>query len=181
MFKYLAHIILFSFRFQKMRWQVWKKYRFFLVKNSFISPVEKIVIGKRFFFGPFCQLYCNNVGSELVIGERVALNSNVMINASEGGKILIGNNVLFGPNVVLRASNHRFNRRDLFIWQQDHEGGVIVVEDDVWIGANVVVLSNVTIGKGAIIGAGSVVTHDIPSYAIAVGNPAKVIKMRGDN
>ena len=60
----------------------------------------------------------------------------------------------------------------------EYNSGDIIIEDDVWIGANVVILKNVTLEKGCVIGAGSVVTKSIPAYAIAVGNPAKVIKYR---
>jgi len=59
--------------------------------------------------------------------------------------------------------------------------GRVVIEDDTWIGANTLILKNVRIGEGSIIGAGSVVTKDIPPYSIAVGNPAKVIKQRFTN
>ncbi|MCE9640174.1 MAG: hypothetical protein K8S22_08520 [Betaproteobacteria bacterium] len=62
---------------------------------------------------------------------------------------------------------------------QGHAAGVIDVADDVWIGANTVILPDVSIGKGAIIGAGSVVTKDVPAYSIAAGVPAKVIGTRG--
>ena len=77
------------------------------------------------------------------------------------------------------ASNHGTSLGDDIQrqgWEQNKTG--ITVEDDVWIGANSVILPGVHINKGAIIGAGSVVTKDIPPYAIAVGNPAKVIKYR---
>lgn len=69
-------------------------------------------------------------------------------------------------------------RKDALIREQPHTKKPIRIGDDVWIGANVTILKGVCIGKGAVVGAGSVVTRDIPEYAVAVGNPAKVIRYR---
>lgn len=115
----------------------------------------------------------------VVMGNNVALNFNVMINADHGGEITMGSDVLVGPNVVIRTSNHRYERTDVPIRSQGHSAGRIVIADDVWIGANVVILPNVTIGKGAIVAAGAVVADDIDSYEIAGGVPAKRIGVRG--
>jgi len=120
-------------------------------------------------------MYAHNNGL-LKIGDRVNINHNVMLGASDNGEIIIGNDVLVGPNVVIRASNHVSSQKDIPINQQGHAAGRIVIEDDVWIGANSVILPNITIGKGAVIGAGSVVTKDVPFYSLAGGVPAKVIK-----
>ncbi len=94
------------------------------------------------------------------------------------GRITIGNHVRIAPYVAMIATNHRFDRLDVPIHAQGHDFGPIVIEDDVWIGAHVVVTAGVTIGHGSVIGAGSVVTRDIPPYSVAVGAPAKVIKDR---
>ena len=94
------------------------------------------------------------------------------------GEIFIGNNVLIGPYCILRAADHEFRNPNKLIKEQGHRSGRIVIEDDVWLGARVTVLKDVTIGKGSVIGAGSVVTKDIPPYSIAVGVPAKVIGKR---
>jgi galactoside O-acetyltransferase len=103
---------------------------------------------------------------------------NVHVNSSIGGSIIIGNNCLIGPNVIFRTASHKFDRVDTPIWQQGHKIGNIILEDDVWVASNVVIIGNVKIGKGAIIGAGAVVTKDIPPYAIAYGVPAKVSRFR---
>lgn len=181
MLRFLAKGIRENLRLQANRWRVWKKFGFFLPKSSILFPAKAIQIGKGFACGPFCQIYCQTLGkqSELVIGDRVALNSNVMINADNGGKIVIGNCVIVGPNVVLRASNHSFHKKEIPIREQDHEAGIIIIEDDVWLGSGVVVLPNVRIGRGSVIGAGSVVTKDIPPFSVAVGVPAHVIHSRG--
>ena len=94
------------------------------------------------------------------------------------GRITIGNDVRIAPYVAMIATNHRFDRLDVPISAQGHNFGPITIEDDVWIGAHVVVTAGVKIGHGSVIGAGSVVTHDIPPYSIAVGAPARVIKTR---
>ncbi len=115
---------------------------------------------------------------KILVGEHSSFNTNVHINASVGGEIIIGKNVLVGPNVIMRTANHKFNDSNILIRNQGHDIGDIVIEDDVWIAAGVILLSGIKIGKGAVIGAGAVVTKDIPSMAVAVGNPAKVIKFR---
>lgn len=113
----------------------------------------------------------------LSIGSGVNINFNVLISASEG-RITIGNDVLIGPNCVLRAANHVYDDPHTPIKHQGHAGGIIIIEDDCWLGANVVVLKDVTIGTGSIIGAGAVVNCDIPPGSIAVGVPARVIAHR---
>ena len=92
--------------------------------------------------------------------------------------VTIGDNVLFGPNVSLLTPEHPLDYRDrLPEAGKDCEfGRPIVIEDEVWLGGNVVVLGGVTIGKGSVIGAGSVVTKDIPPGVVAVGNPCRVLR-----
>jgi galactoside O-acetyltransferase len=111
------------------------------------------------------------------MGDFVALNRNVLVDAAQGD-ITVGNYTLIGPNVVLRSSNHEFARIDIPVQMQGHKPGKIKVGRDVWIGANAVVLPNVSIGDGSIIGAGAVVTRDIPPGVIAGGVPARVLRSR---
>ena len=128
---------------------------------------------------PNCHLFAQGeIGkSTIVIGENVSLNYNVMINA-DMGEIFVGDNVLIGPYAVLRAANHRYKDITIPINKQGHEPGKIIIKDNVWLGAHVTVLPNVTIGESSIVGAGSVITSDIPPFSIAVGNPARVILNR---
>ena len=108
------------------------------------------------------------------IGDHVDLNPYVVIF----GNVSIGSYSMIAPHVMLAGGNHRFTDR---IRPMRHQGDTclgIVIENDVWIGANAVVVDGVHIGKGAIIGAGAIVTNDVPSYAIVAGNPAKLIKYR---
>jgi len=142
---------------------------------EFLSPktilFENFVgIGKNSFFSA--------EGGIIRVGEHTTFNMNVHINASCGGKILIGNNCLIGPNVVMRSADHRFEKPNILIREQGHIARDIFIDEDVWLGSNVIILGGVHIGRGSIIGAGAVVTRDIPPMAIAVGIPAKVIKYR---
>ena len=76
----------------------------------------------------------------------------------------------------MRTSSHNFNNKEIYIQDQGHTSGNITIEDNCWIAANVTILNNVRIGNGSVIGAGAVVTKNIPKNSIAVGVPAKVIK-----
>lgn len=94
------------------------------------------------------------------------------------GGLTIGDDVIIGPFVVIHTANHKFNRLDIPIRLQGWTLKPVVIENDVWIGANATILAGVTIGKGSVIAAGAVVTHDIPVYSVAAGVPAKVIYNR---
>lgn len=94
------------------------------------------------------------------------------------GGVTIGNDVYTGPMVQIVAVNHVYTDPNRPIREQGITAKGIVIEDDVWLGANVTVVDGVTIGRGSIIGAGSVVTGNIPPYSIAVGTPAKPVKNR---
>ena len=113
----------------------------------------------------------------LRLGDRVSINRNVHLDASQGD-IQIGNDCLIGPNCVLRAADHVFEDATRPIRTQGHAGGTIILEDDVWLASNVVVIRNVRIGRGSVIGSQSVVTRDIPPFSIAFGVPARVVRSR---
>lgn len=107
-------------------------------------------------------------------------NSGLGINCRISGRTIIGNNVMMGPNVCIFTRNHRFDRTDIPMNQQGMTPErPVIIEDDVWIGANATILPGVTISKGAIVGAGAVVTNNVPEYAVVGGNPARVLKYRG--
>lgn len=159
--------------------------------NSNISPSAKIdfdligsirlasgvKIGDYTLLG-VCSQDKEKPNSFLEIGEGTFVGEFNNIRAT-GGRIVIGKYCNISQHCSLVASNHSI-AKDKYISEQpwDETKTGIVLGDDVWIGANSVVLPGVTIGRGVVIGAGSVVTKDIPEYAIAVGNPAKVIKYR---
>ena len=111
-------------------------------------------------------------GCNTYIGHHFYANFNMSI-VDDGG-VHIGNYVMFGPNVTVTVTGHP-------VWGEYRRKCAqfslpVVIEDDVWIGANTVVLPGVTIGKGTVIGAGSVVTHDIPAGVVAFGAPCRVIR-----
>jgi galactoside O-acetyltransferase len=97
------------------------------------------------------------------------------------GSITIGDDVLIGPNVVIRSASHRFADPLDLIRNHGHISGPIIIGSDVWLAANVVVLPNVTIGDGAVIAAGAVVTRAVAPLAIVAGVPARQIGTRGQN
>ena len=135
---------------------------------------ENIRIGDSFRALGSTYFYAND--GELTIGSGCSANSNVLFSAAQGC-IRIGDNVMIGPNCVLRAADHGIDSHESPRTQK-HQRGTITIEDDVWLGANVVVIRNVTIGRGAVVGAGAVVTKDLPPYAIAGGVPARVLRFR---
>lgn len=114
-------------------------------------------------------------GSEISLGN----NSGIGINAQIENHVYIGNNVMMGPYCMMFTTNHRFDRIDLPMCQQGFTAPKpIKIEDDVWIGARVTILPGVRIGKGSVIGAGSVVTKNVEAYSVVAGNPAVLIKKR---
>ena len=151
-----------------------------IASSCVIRGEQNISIGNYVGFGHNNYLYAGieNEDVKIRIGNYVSFNSNVMLNADLGGNIRIGDNVLIGPNVVFRTANHIFSSREILIKEQGHEAGPINIGDDVWIAANVVIVPNVTIGRGAIVAAGAVVTKDVDDYSIVAGVPAKVIGKR---
>ena len=158
-------------------------YRFYL-KTRYIPPLDCIIegldnieIGEGFTMGIGAKLFSQG-RSCIKIGNRVSLNYNVSINADGKGQIIIGNNTIIGPGSVFRASGHSYEELNTPIRDQEHVPGIIVLHENVWIGANVVILPNVTIGSNTIIGAGSVVTKSIDKNVIAAGVPAVIIKKR---
>ena len=114
--------------------------------------------------------------SGITIGDGTWVNRNSLIYG--GGGVTIGKDVLIAPAVIIWSSGHQIDVNLGPVKGNDLVLEPIVIEDGAWIGAGSVILHGLTIGAGAVIGAGSVVTHDIPPYSIAVGNPAKVIRMR---
>jgi acetyltransferase-like isoleucine patch superfamily enzyme len=95
--------------------------------------------------------------------------------------IIIGKRVEIAPGCAMYPFNHGFSANKRIREQPLVSSGDIVIGDDAWLGFGVIVLDGVHIGEGAVIGAGSVVTQNIPKNAIAVGNPAKVVKQRPDS
>jgi len=114
---------------------------------------------------------------KVIVGENTGLNPYVVIY----GRVVLGKNNMIAPHVMLAGGTHHFHSTDKPMKRQGGSSIGIYVEDDVWIGANSVVVDGITIGKGAIVAAGSVVTRDVRPYDIVAGNPATKIRSRKDS
>ena len=135
-----------------------------------VLPFNNFELGENSTIEDFCTV--NNGVGDVIIGNGVRVGmSNVLI-----GPIQIGNNVIFAQNIVSSGLNHGYEDINIPISKQPTSTSKITVEDDCWIGANVVITAGVTIGKHCVIAAGAIVTKSIPPFSIVVGNPAKVIK-----
>ncbi|TYP95624.1 maltose O-acetyltransferase [Fodinibius salinus] len=119
-------------------------------------------------------------GAEISPKSEVGNNSELGTRCMIQSHCSIGSNVIMGPDVKIYSRNHRYSRLDTPIQYQGKKQYNTKVGNDVWIGASVIVLAGVEVGDHVIIGAGSVVTKDVPDYAIVGGNPAKVIKYRNE-
>ncbi len=114
----------------------------------------------------------NNGVGDVIIGTQSLIGiGNVII-----GPVVIGNNVMLAQNIVISGLNHGYEDVSKPPKEQRVTVKQIKISDNVWIGANSVVTSGVSIGKHSVIGAGSIVTKDIPEYVVAAGNPAKILK-----
>ncbi|KPL18914.1 MAG: hypothetical protein AMJ92_05825 [candidate division Zixibacteria bacterium SM23_81] len=133
-----------------------------------------VVIGDNVFVGRNTILLCTD--GDIFIEDNVSIgfNSEVM----SANYVKLGKNVLISSYCFLNAATHDFQRTDIAVSQQASIGRKIVLEENVWLAANVTVLDGITVGKDAIVGAGAVVTKDLPPLSIAVGMPAKVIRSR---
>lgn len=110
---------------------------------------------------------------------RIGDNSGIGEFSEIYGDVRIGNDVMIGTNVRIYTRNHAFSRTDIPMWKQGFsEVRPVIIQDDVWIGGGVIILPGVNVGTGAILGAGAVVTKDVPDFAVVGGNPAKIIKYR---
>jgi len=119
-------------------------------------------------------------GGYLKIGNNSSIHPRCQLNAYVS-PIEIGANVMIAPNCAFYPYDHGIAPGQFIMEQPLRSKGGITVGDDVWIGFGVIVLGGVRIGNGAVIGAGSVVTRDVPEGAVAVGSPARVVKMRDEH
>ncbi len=139
-----------------------------------------ITIGEATFIMHHSMLHVFNFRNLPQAGITIGRNCFIgEFNVIRGqGGVTIGNDVYTGPMVKIVAVNHVYDDPQRPIREQGITAQGIVIEDDVWLGAGATVVDGVTIGRGSVIGAGAVVTTDIPPYSIAVGIPAKVVKDR---
>jgi len=169
-------------------------------RNMTIRHPKKIILGDNVIFDDFSVIDAKGKGNTgITIGNNVLIGRNSVISC-KGGDIEIGDFSNIGPdNIIISESkisigryvftsgklymiaggNHSFDRRDIPIWLQPSTSkGGIIIDDDVWIGASSTVLDGVKIGKGAIIGAASLVHKKIKPYTVSLGVPARFVKMR---
>ena len=168
---------------------------------SAIVHHDSVHFGYNVFIGDRVVIFQDKDGGPVEFGERVHIYGETFIQTGFGGSLKIGDNshihprcqinaycskinigrgVQIAPNCAFYPYNHGIEPGKLILEQPLYSKGDIIVGNDAWLGFGVIVLDGVHIGKGAVIGAGSVVTQNIPDGAIAVGNPARIIKMRND-
>lgn len=112
--------------------------------------------------------------SESEIGDYSGIGMNSYV-----GAIKIGRDVMIGEELIAISTTHEFRSREIPMREQGfQEQRPITIEDDVWIGSRVIILPGITIGRGSIVGAGSVVSKDVEAYSIVAGNPARLIRKR---
>lgn len=114
----------------------------------------------------------NNAVGDVVIGDhtRIGLHNTII------GPVEIGNNVNLAQGITVTALNHNFSDTNKRIDEQGVSTNSVTIEDDVWVGANAVILPGVTIGEHCVVAAGAIVTKDVPPHSLVAGVPAKVIK-----
>lgn len=152
--------------------------------NFYIKPIGIISRSLRAFEGALILKKCGkdvNIYPNAVFSSKIELgdNSDIGLKAFIQGKCVIGNNVMMGPEVQIWTINHEFSNTELpMMYQGSREERAVYIGNDCWIGTRVIILPGVRIGNGVIVGAGSVVTKNIPDYAIVGGNPAKILRFR---
>jgi len=114
---------------------------------------------------------------DLSIGD----NSGIGIDCEVYGPVSIGSDVMMAPEVIIYTSSHVHDRTDIPMWKQEFtKARPVKIGNDVWIGRRAIIMPGVSIGNGVIVGAGAVVTKDIPDFCVAGGVPAQILKKRGN-
>ena len=152
--------------------------------NLIIESIDLFSIGKDSSISAFSTISVSNDSANdlnnsfLMIGNRTYIGEYNNIRAG-GGTIWIGDDCLISQHITIVASNHSIDKSEVIRNQKwSTKNNFVIINNDVWIGANSVILPGVTIGQGAVIGAGSIVNTDIPDYAIVKGNPAQIVNYR---
>ena len=144
-----------------------------------LSGEERIAIGNGVFVGPGSWLQTLPDGGDqavaISIGDRTSIAGSCVISAVRG--VVIEEDVLFARNVYVSDHIHKYEDRDKPILDQGVDKiAPVLIQRGAWLGQNVVICPGVTIGRGAVVGANSVVNRDVPDYSLAVGAPARLVK-----
>jgi virginiamycin A acetyltransferase len=140
---------------------------------------SRIVIEDGAVIDAFVKIKPAGGTADVVIGANSYINSGCVLYTGNG--IRIGANVLIAANCTLAPTNHEYKDRARPIREQGFRPskGGIVIEDDVWIGANSVILDGAVLRRGCVVGAGSIVRHELPEYSVSAGAPARTVAWRG--
>lgn len=150
------------------------RFRFLnFIKSLYLRCFFGSKIGRRVVYYPGVWIF---TGRSLVVGDDVDFAKDVLVT-TDGG-VTIGDRVLIGYRTQILSSNHHIPKAPSRIFDSGHISLPIVIEKDVWIGANCVILAGVTIGEGSVVAAGSVVTKDVAPFTYVGGVPARLIKKR---
>ena len=145
------------------------------IRACYFRKFKKMNIGKHVHLFKGVHLRGN-----VTLEDNALVNEFCTISSSHPGQITIGEYTILAPYVYIRNSNHGFEDLTVPIRYQDNTVEDIHIGKDCWLGKGAVVLAGVTIGNGVVVGAGSVVTGNIPDYAIVAGVPAKIIRYRNE-
>lgn len=161
--------------FYKIKYGLHSKGWIYVGKNTKILNSDNLIFEGNNQIAPYCVI-CPYGNGKIIFKGNVDIGMFSRITCLN--KIQLGSNLMTGPNVFISDYNHLYEDINTPISSQGIDAGdnTITIDDDCWIGTNVVICGNVHIGKHVVIGAGSFVNKDIPSYCVAVGNPAKVVK-----
>ena len=168
-----------------MRWvAIMLYYTIYVVRgctNRFLSFFYKKMLRGCGSNVRFSALTSDFTYRNLTIGNDVYIGPHALFLCTES-QIFIGNKVLFGPHVTIIGGDHRITDVGRFIYdvldKHPEDDQDVHIEEDVWSGTNTTLLKGVTVGRGAVVAAGALVTKDVPPYAIVGGVPAKVLKYR---
>jgi len=144
--------------------KIFSNFRFFLLSKFIKAAGEEVTIESNVFFGD---------GRDIEIGSHVQINEDCWIR-----NVTIGNYCMIAPRAMILNYGHNTSGKEPMIFQGVRKYKQTIIEENVWIGASVIIMPGLKIGTGSIVGAGSVVTKDVEPNSVVGGNPAKLIKTR---
>lgn len=146
--------------------RLWRRLRYIVCRRLFAECGDHVNIERSAYLGDARSI-------------SIGPHSGIGINASIHRGTRLGAHVMMGPDVLILSANHRTASVEIPMTDQGFESTApVIIADDVWIGARAIILPGVTVGSGSIIGAGAVVSKDVPPGAVVVGNPARIVRNR---